>query len=74
MDRLHLFRLRRAYRMIPKLEERLISDFEQHPDAAKMRADFASETIQRIRTGFKIRGVSNAEVRAWIKRLVKGQT
>lgn len=74
MNRLHLIRLRRCYRLIPKLEDRLVADFEQHPDAAKLRTDFTSETIQRIRTGFKVRGVSQAEIRAWMKRLVKGQT
>ncbi len=62
---LRLFRLRRAYKVISRLELKLIND----PDALTMRQAFAAETIRYSDEALKRQGMPRGERRRYKRGL-----
>lgn len=69
LSRFRLWRLQRRYKALEVLHSKL----PMNEDAAKLRADYASETIKQIRMGFVAQGVSREDRKRFLRRIVSGR-
>lgn len=69
VERVRLWRLRRLYSRLLKLDLKL----HDNKDAAELRAEFASDTVKRARMGFVAAGVPRHERKRFLRQIAKGK-
>lgn len=70
--RFALRRIGKAYKRIDRLEASIDEDTSYREQAAKLRFNFASETIKRANQGLRERGVSRRDAKAYRRKIIRG--